>query len=430
MAAARAFIPRGDVEITFRPDQSVFGNPLMGYAPEAGSASVSDDVQLLFMNLSWRDWEPAEGVYDIDGIREEFQLERWKQEGRHIVLRFYCDYPEDEPHLDIPDWLDRAIGHDGTDYDTSYGMGFSPNYENSVLIERHAQAVRALGEAFGGDGLIAFIELGSLGHWGEWHVKYADGISRLPGPEIREEYILPWLEAFPDALILMRRPFAAAAAHGFGVYNDMIGNEAETEDWLDWIRNGGNYSQTLDPADRLVPMPEFWKTAPAGGEFTSSTGMEDLLKENLSKTLELLDASHMTFIGPKIASARWPEGYDAVLMHIGYRLAVRSAILSGNTLTLTWENSGAAPFYMDWPVRVAVFDAENNIIEEKDPELFLPGLLPGEQKTVSVSLDSDLTAKGVSIGVGIIDPMTGKAVVRLAMECIIRNGFAVLYGNN
>lgn len=416
-----------DTGKTFRDDPSVFGNPLMGYAPEAYSGSVPEDVHLLYVNLSWREWEPEEGVFDIEGIKDTYQFDRWRAEGKHIVLRFICDYPEDDYHLDIPDWLDQKIGHDGTEYDTSYGKGFSPNYENPVLISSHEKTVLALGKAFGNDGFISYIELGSIGHWGEWHVKFSEGIRRLPGPEIRELYIKPWIDAFPNASILMRRPFAAAKEHGFGLYNDMTGHKEDTEEWLSWIRNGGKYTQTTDPADLLVPIPDFWKNAPVGGELTSSIGTDVMLGTNIEQTLKLIDESHMTFLGPKTAPEADEAGYKTVLGHLGYRLRIRSAKLSGKTLTMIWENSGAAPFYAEWPVEAVVFDKNNNIIERETVDICLPKLMPGEQKTVSIKLQPDLTNDGISIGVGIIDPMTGKAAVRLAMESIRREGWAILF---
>ena len=125
--------------------------------------------------------------------------------------------------MDIPEWLYEKSGKAGQWYAGGYGKGFAPDYNNPTIISCHEQAVKALGEHLGQDGLINYIELGSLGHWGEWHVNYSEGIQRIPGEKVREQYILPWMEAFPDAMILMRRPFAAAKKYGFGLYNDMTG---------------------------------------------------------------------------------------------------------------------------------------------------------------------------------------------------------------
>ena len=110
---------------------------------------------------------------------------------------------------------------DGDWYDNDYGKGFAPDYSNTTMIRRHTQAVKAMGERWGSDSLISYIELGSLGHWGEWHVYYGAGIRRLPLEEVREQYVKVWPEAFPNAMILMRRPFCSAKNYGFGLYNDM-----------------------------------------------------------------------------------------------------------------------------------------------------------------------------------------------------------------
>ena len=99
----------------------------------------------------------------------------------------------------------------------------------------------------------------------------------------QDKYILPWTEAFPDAMILMRRPFASAEKYGFGLYNDMTGQPEATQSWLGWINNGGEYDQTGEK-NVIVPMNDFWKTAPSGGELTSSLSMEEMLDTNLSGT--------------------------------------------------------------------------------------------------------------------------------------------------
>ena len=78
----------------------------------------------------------------------------------------------------------------------NYGKGYSPDYNNKVFIEEHEKAIKALGEHFGKDGLISYIELGSLGHWGEWHVNYSDGITRIPEEAVRNQYIMPWTGSF------------------------------------------------------------------------------------------------------------------------------------------------------------------------------------------------------------------------------------------
>lgn len=413
----------------YKESQAAFGNPLMGYAPSAWYNEVSEDISLLYMDITWAELEPEEGVYNWASIDEENQISRWRKEGKHLVFRFVCDIPGEEAHMDIPEWLYEKSGEAGRWYDGEDGKGFAPDYNNPTIISCHEQAVKALGEHFGQDGLISYVELGSLGHWGEWHVNYSEGIQRIPREAVRDKYILPWTEAFPDARILMRRPFASAEKYGFGLYNDMTGQPEATQSWFDWINNGGEYDQTGEK-NVIVPMKDFWKTAPSGGEFTSSLSMEEMLDTNLSGTVEMIREAHTTFLGPKIPDENYVDGYKEVLKNMGYRLWISMAELKntakGSRLKLTWENSGVAPMYKEWPVYVYIEDESGKLVEKSRISIKISSLLPGEKATTLTALETErlnsLLEKGYRLSVGIEDPMTELPCVRFAMEALYQEG--------
>ena len=413
----------------FTETKEAFGNPLMGYARNAWYTDVSEDISLLYMDLTWAELEPEEGVYDWTAIEKKNQLSRWKKEGKHVILRFVCDVPGDRKHMDIPEWLYEKSGKAGKWYDCAYGKGFAPDYRNQVIISCHERAVRALGEHLGQDGLVSYIELGSLGHWGEWHVSYSIGIPRLPGEEIREQYVIPWIRAFPDAKILMRRPFATAEKYGLGLYNDMAGHPAETKIWLGWIREGGRYEQTGEEM-AMVPMEDFWKKAPSGGELASSVPMSEMMQANLSETIRLLRDSHTTFLGPMIPEAEYVDGYVEILKNTGYRLWIAKAELkkAGKNwrLKLTWQNSGVAPLYQDWPVYIYIEATGGKIIEKQDIDIKISSVLPGEEIITETVLNREelprLLEKGHRLAIGIEDPMTGRPCVRFAMDALYKDG--------
>ena len=151
---------------TFKKLDGAVPNPMMGYAPCAWYEEVADDINLLYVDITWRELEPEEGVFDWESIEKENQFARWKEEGKHLVLRFVCDVPGEETHKDIPDWLYEKTGGAGNWYDMEYGCGFSPDYENTLFMEYHQKAVEEMGRYFAADGFVGYIELGSLGHWG------------------------------------------------------------------------------------------------------------------------------------------------------------------------------------------------------------------------------------------------------------------------
>ena len=381
---------------TYEKTKEVFGNPLMGYAPCAWNESVRGDVTLLYMDITWAELEPVEGQFAWDAIDAENQVARW-QAGK---------------------W-----------YDTAFGKGFAPDYSNEQFLAAHKKAVKAFGEHYGRSDLVSYIELGTLGHWGEWHVAYHIGIRRLPSRTVREQYVLPWLEAFPKAKHLMRRPFSIAKKQCMGLYNDMTGDADATERWLSEIAHGGDYDQTNEEGE-LQSMPDFWNYAPSGGEFTSAVSMKNLLEMELSQTINLIQKAHSTFLGPMTADAAYECGYNKVLQNLGYRLYISKAVLKpkihGASLEITWGNDGVAPFYQDWPVWIVVENEQGEQIEKNQLELQLNNITPGIEKKVKVILYTpglvEKAGNGYRISVGIEDPMTGKESVRLAMDVLYEDG--------
>lgn len=416
--------------VTYLPDESAFPNAQIGYAPGVLD-SGTEGATLRYLGLTWRQLEPEEGAYAWEAIEQTCHLAELRAQGVHLVLRISCDEPGDEAHLDIPDWLYEQTGT-GRWYDIAYGKGYAPDYTDPVFFAAHERLLRAVGERLGADGFVSYVELGSLGHWGEWHVKSGEGLPSMPDEAVRDRYAALYREAFPQAALLMRRPFRFAAEHGLGLYNDMTGLPEDTEEWLGWIACGGWYEG--DP-EGLVPMPDAWQTAPIGGELTSRLSMEQLLTTDLSQTVSLIRQSHMSFLGPKTAETAFREGYDAVLAALGYRLRVTEASLrrvtGGTVLTLTFTNDGTAPFYWDWPVNVYVEEADGTTVEAQPLALSLPDLLPGGCQTVKTKLAGVpgcwWEEQDRRITLGIVDPMTGRDAVRFAMQTAQEDGRTVLF---
>ena len=237
------------VSTSFDLDPTVTRSPLMGFAPDARNSSQCEESDLVFILLRWADWEPKEGEFDTQALEARFQIARWKQENKHAVLRFVCDIPGTSDHLDIPDWLYQKTSG-GTHYNTELGMGYSPDYANASFRAAHDNALQKLGEYCNQDGFVAFVELGSLGHWGEWHASDGRGHSLLPDAAVCEDYLRTYVDCFANAKLLTRRNYTAAAEEEeMGYYNDMTGNLAATEEWLGWMQNGGSQKTSLRPLE-------------------------------------------------------------------------------------------------------------------------------------------------------------------------------------
>ena len=406
--------------------KEAFRNPMMGFVPRAEYVEAVGDNTLIYVDVTWRELEPEEGVYDFAKIAEDNYFSMWKSKGKKVVFRFVCDLPRREAHFDIPDWLYEKTG-DGTIYDCEYGKGYSPNYENPLFIEYHKKAIEALGREYGQDTFICYVQFGSLGHWGEWHVNYGAGIARFPAEEICRQYVEPYVTAFPKAKLMMRRPFSFVTEYGMGVFNDMAGEPVDTEEWLDWIHKGGVYDDASKPIV-LTPCEDVWLTAPIGGEFSSGRPMEEMLVTEQARTIDLLQRSYMTFIGPKTPMLNaeekmWPEAVAEILKNVGYRYGVTSAKIEHNSdagmvsAEVQLKNFGVAPMYFEWPVCMYLLDEQGKPVERKVLDVNLTKL--AKEQTVVAKAEwkgEDLKEKLPLIAITIENPDTGKPEVYLDMD--------------
>ena len=411
----------------FSPAQSdkVLLSPGMGYAPWANS-DEGEEIQtsLVYVELRWADWEPEEGQYNVEYVNEEYRLDTYREQGRQVVFRFICDNPGEEDHIDIPEWLYDATNHDGFHYENSTGMGYSPNYENEAFISAHAKAIEALGNAYGDDDFFCYIELGSLGHWGEYHVNYSEGVPPLPHYDIRNEYIKPYLTAFPHARFMTRYPLVETVKYGFGLYNDMTGDPEETDYWLSQVTES-IWEQTGLPEQ--ADTSDAWKTQPIGGEFAVTNSDSYFLHDNLSVTLELLRRSHQSFIGPKIIVNETAVDYSSasreILKTIGYRYTIPEAQADASSedrilISIEAKNTGIAPAYGAYSLRLTLWDDEDGIAwSEVLQNIQLGKLLPDEtqKETVAVEredLDDDIM---YTLTAAIVDER-GEAVVPMAID--------------
>ena len=416
----------------FIPEKTndVLLSPGMGYAPWANSDEAEEiQTSLVYLELRWADWEPTESNYDVDYVNEEYRLETYREQGRQVVFRFICDNPTDSDHVDIPDWLYEATGGDGYHYETSYGCGYSPNYNNTTFIAAHTKAIEALGKAFGGDDFFCYVELGSLGHWGEYHVNISEGVPPLPNYDIRNEYIKPYLSAFPNAHFLTRYPLVETVKYGFGLYNDMTGDPEETDYWLSQM-TGGVWEQTGLPEQANTS--DVWETQPVGGEFASTQSDSYYLHDNLSVTLSLLRDSHQSFIGPKIivneTNIDYSSASKAILTTLGYRYYVANTSVDTSydeniIVEVEMCNEGIAPIYEHYTVQMSLWDDEESVVWTSEiQEIELTQLLPNNTQHGTVlidrnDLDDDVT---YTLTISIINEQ-GVPVVPLSLKNEISN---------
>lgn len=391
--------------------QSITHNPLIGFAVRGDYAEDIGDNSLVYIEILWKDIEVQKGIYDFSNIYEQYHMDKFKKEGKHAVLRFICDYPGSQLHLDIPEWLYQETG-DGSMYDTSYGKGYSPNYANEILIQAHERVLKEIAREFSGDSFLAYIEIGSLGHWGEWHVNVDAGVVPLPTEDICTAYVEQYINAFPNTRLLMRRPFLGVERYGLGVYNDMLGQLQDTDTWLTWLHEGGAYTEPED-VHILYGNENFYQQGAVGGEFTSAVSWEELLVTHFDQTMKMIEDSHISFIGPyvphELLVPEFQEQANRIRQGVGYKIGISKAQIQYNsffgTLSIVsnWNNQGIAPMYYNWPAYLYFYGEQGEILGREMLDMDLTELMP--QETMKVSWRGKIDWRNVkAVGIGIEDP--------------------------
>lgn len=414
---------------TFYPTKisSVLINPYMGWAPSAEGGPYEQPHKLVYMITSWRELEPQKGQYALDILEQKYNLNYWENKDIKIIMRITMDSPGPEKHMDIPGWLYKEIGEDGTWYDTDYGKGFSPNYNNPKLISYHQRLIAALGRHYNNRKIITVIALGSIGHWGEWHTKQDPAISiPFPAAEISDQYVQHYLDAFPGKFLIMRRPYSIARENNMGLYNDSFGDMEQTYDFhLTNIVNG--YHDYLSGASQ-PPMPDYWKHAPAGGEIATPPGMSIFSDREIKNTLKQIQDCHISWLGPSCPAYQPPgtdkqNNYDLTLKTMGYRFILHlvkhpQRVAAGESLPveMVWGNEGAAPFYYPWPLELSLTGSKGHIAHKttlpEDIRTWQPG-----KKTINYVMDipPDLKQGKYNLCVAILNPDTGEPSINLAI---------------
>lgn len=403
-------------------------NPLKGWARWGENLSSAEGASLAYVAIHWRDIEPAEGQYDFAALEEQWHFAQWAEQGVHLILRVVADEPGDERHMDIPQWLYEAMGGAGTWYDNDYGKGFSPDYESPVFQAAHARLLRALGQRYDGDPRVAYVELGSLGHWGEWHVNTDAGLPAFPASGVTDGYVKDYVDAFPHTPLMMRRPYEAVNRYGLGLFDDSFGQESSETRFAAWITEGYVSDQN---GEALPACPAFWQKGPSGGEFASSISLESLLTDDIDRALAYLRFLHTSWLGPhsprqsRLSPEAW-QGAQRLEQEMGYCFTLRSARLRTSPLgacrlTLGFENIGIAPMYADWKLRVEVRDPSGRPAASREQDAATSAWLT--EGSVDVALPRFAwRASSYTIWIGLVDPMTGQCRVALANQLPEQDG--------
>jgi len=311
-------------------------NPLKGFTTEGNKNHPWGTLAHTY--IKWNELENDESD-DIDKIKN-FCNQKWQgfaENNVKAIPRVYLHWDGDKKY-----WPADMQEDD---------------YSSDQFKQRLLRLIKRLGECWDNDSRVAFVEMGIFGKWGEQH-------SPFPTEEMEKLASDAFAEAFKNKKVSVRRNWERFTDHPFGEY------------WDSWA----HYNQMWPHGNNIKKLNDKGRYLEnyIGGETAYNWG-EAEIQPGPSPTASVALEKHRNFV---INSIRWLHGtqlkwiseYDKnnpaatsgaekIQKVLGYRFELNEVRFSLNdSLKIAFDvtNTGSAPFYYDWPVEVALLDAENH----------------------------------------------------------------------
>lgn len=350
--------------------------------------------------------QPASGPVVRDGwvtvFPREFQgainnplkgFREYKEHGYGLLVRRYIGWNELE--VSANDTVDRIIAYTNKittikgkrfedlnvklvprvylDWEGRPGRQYWPadlhtfDYDSPTFHERLRAFVAKLGQAWDEDPRIFAIQMGLIGYFGEHH---------HPAPTAYQRRLLAeaFQKAFKNKPVLVRHTDPEFMQAGFGIYYDTFGT---------LTREPPSGPKSQFPWQVTHIYRDVWKHAPIEGEveynwqkregsnptetfgFTpNETLTVPAYRRYMIDKIRRYHASYLGWISRYDDSDSEVLGGAAELQKaFGYRFVLQSVtypleVQPGQRLVVKFSvrNTGSAPFYLDWPVAVALLD--------------------------------------------------------------------------
>jgi hypothetical protein len=414
----------GEKVLTYTPGPP--DNPLKGFMPYNGVYSAFPHSMEYFY-VAWKDIQSDYDVFNWTLL--ELFLADISARGHHAVFRVYADYPGRA--YGLPAFLDTLPRHAYTDYGNTTSS--SPDYDNEHLRRAMLATIAAMGARYDGDPRIAFVEVGFLGFWGEWHTyPHNDWFASAA----TQNMVLDAFErAFHTTKLVMREPKSGTnmPARRIGYHDDSFcystyGTIAGAS-WYFW------------PLLLAAGEGQKWRTQSIGGELRPEiqlslwndacvcTSGGGLGMQYFSQCVDSTHASWMlahTLFTPGNSGAAHDRAI-AGARRMGYDLSVATVsspdtAADSITVTVTIRNTGVAPFAYPWVVQLGLADESQTVVRSWDT----PWDITTVMDSVGHAFTASLPLNGVRPGkyallLRIVNPLTGKRPVVFANDAWARD---------
>uniref|UniRef100_A0A0G4I8T9 DUF4832 domain-containing protein n=1 Tax=Chromera velia CCMP2878 TaxID=1169474 RepID=A0A0G4I8T9_9ALVE len=303
-------------------------------------------------------------VYDWTDL--EAVLDQIASRGRQAVIRIILDNPGEAHGSWAPQfWFQKGVHFNRYPVE-DHGGGWSPDYSSVFVRKDILEFVQRFGERLDGDPRVAFVMLGLIGFWGEWHTY--PHTEWMPDGIFLGELVTAFQTAFkttkcvcrqPEKYLLKAEMESEAGACKVGLHDDMF-----TSTTL------GDTGWFMYPRMERAGVSECWRGEAFGGEVApawqaSLFDPEEKRPKPSQSLSECVKATHASWMVTRAGEGRginhfafsrrkgYPEDKRVAAREgavaMGYRFAFKGAFAKrteeGVGFSFVIVNSGVAPVY-------------------------------------------------------------------------------------
>jgi hypothetical protein len=378
----------------------------------------------IYLRLAWAYLEPEEGQFNwlvIDSV-----INKWTAKGYDISFRITCKETHDLIYA-TPEWV-RKEGANGrmVQNNNTPNPQWEPDYGDSIFLEKLDNFHKAFAARYDGKPWVSFVDIGSIGEWGEGHTAYS-GWYDVPVAAIKK-HIEIYKKYYKKSTLIISDDFIAHRASDDGSDDELLdfiiqNNIGFRDDsfGVGWnINRGFGYSTITNPElFNLV-----WKNIPVvlESDHYRAAGKPEIW-ENGKRFEVAIRETHATFISfhhwPRewlIENSRIAEKFANLC---GYWYFPKYAVLpdtlrkggNRNYLKLTWENHGTAPAYHKYSLRFKLLnkitgEPDYLILKESNNLNWMPGCIVGEK--YQLNLSQNIKNGKYDILIGLFDGSSGE----------------------
>jgi hypothetical protein len=381
-----------------------YDNSISNYGDHLSpSDSLADFPGLndIYFRLAWSYLEPEEGHYNwilLDSV-----VNRWVGRGHTISFRITCK--ETEIVYATPEWVRKAgakgefIKHNDVPIEA-----WAPDYGDPVFLKKLEQFHRAFAARYDGKPWIEYIDIGSIGEWGEGHTAFS-GCKDVPA-EVVKKHIDLYKRCYKKSLLILSDDYIGQRDSDDGsdyeIYNYALGNKLGFRDdsgnvlWYKILGFGPSCIRSPEIFNRVyksVPVvleSDHYGDASENGMWGDGSGFEKAIHE-----------THATFIGFHYYPREWLKDNYTLACRLenlcGYWYFPKFAMLpdtlrrgsTHNYIRLTWENHGVAPACRTFVISIMLYNREtgfsyNQQLTGTDNRVWLPGEIVAEQSPMKI----------------------------------------------